>query len=121
MTMHNSGNTRTRDLEFQAKCATSTLKLAEPWGIFHQESIEHVPDVIPPKGERHTVCGFALDDIIAMSDGKIVGYIRGEIKYRDVFDSAIHVSQVAQEMALLHYEPGDKNTHLHLTVQTLAK
>src|SRR4051812_34487334 len=45
----NSGNTRTRDLKFLVRCATSPSNLVEPWGLLHQEPTVHLPQVIAPK------------------------------------------------------------------------
>ena len=73
ITLINSGNTRTRDLYILVRCATSPDKLVEPWGLLHQEEMEHLPQLIALKSPAPTVCYFKLDDIKAIADGKLHG------------------------------------------------
>jgi hypothetical protein len=100
----NSGNTRTRDLLFTVKCTTSPGKLVEPWGLLHQETVEHLPQVIGPKSDVQTFCGWKKAEVSDMAAGKLVGYVLGEVIYHDVFEPTVkHVTQVAQEITITHY------------------
>ena len=90
----NSGNTRTTGLELWLRCATSPTKLVEPWGLLHQETEEHLPQVIAPKSSVPVVCSFKKSEISDMLDGKLFGYLMGDIRYRDIFDPINrHVTQ----------------------------
>ena len=100
----NSGNTRTRDLQLLFKCRTSTQDLVEPWGLLHQEKVDHLPQVIGPHADSHTYCTFSKDDISRMKNGSLFGYVLGEVTYYDIFNpNDRHITQIARQVSILGY------------------
>lgn len=100
----NSGNTRTRGLEFWVKCVTSPTKLVEPWGLLHQEAEEHLPQVIAPKSSVPVVCSFRKSEAADILDGKLFGYLMGDIRYQDIFEpNNRHVTQFSLGVTLNKY------------------
>ena len=102
--VQNSGNTRTRDLQVLFKCRTSTQDLVEPWGLLHQEKIEHLPQVLGPHADGHVYCPFTNDDVSRMKSGSLFGYVLGEMTYYDIFNpNDRHITQIARKVVILNY------------------
>jgi len=103
-TLTNSGNTRTTGLEFLVRCVTSATKLVEPWGLLHQEAEEHLPQVIAPKSGVPVICSFKKSDVADMLDGKLFGYLLGDIRYQDIFEpNNRHVTQFSLALTVNKY------------------
>jgi hypothetical protein len=100
----NSGNTRTAGLEFLVRCVTSPTRLVEPWGLLHQEAEEHLPQVIAPKSSVPVICSFKKSDVADMFDGKLFGYLMGDIRYQDIFQPTIrHLTQFSALVTVNKY------------------
>jgi hypothetical protein len=83
----NSGNTPTRRLALFEGCGTSPTKLTEPFiSLLKQPPSKRVSQIIGPRSSVPVVCTFSDDDAKQMSDGKLFGYILGEITYSDELD-----------------------------------
>lgn len=96
----NSGNSGTRDLTVFAKCATSVEALQEPWSILHQ-GISDPPQssqFLGPHGTSQMYCGFSFEQIKAMRDGKLHGYVMADVTYRDRLDNTLHRTQATVKL-----------------------
>jgi len=114
-TFANSGNTRTRELRFLVRCATSPTRLVEPWGLLHQEAEEHLPQVIAPKTGIFAFCGFQRPQVADMFAGRLYGYVLGDVTYKDVFDSeSTHVTQISLGVAVISYTESPFSAPAHL-------
>jgi hypothetical protein len=106
-TLTNGGNTRTTGLELWVRCATSATKLVEPWGLLHQETEEHEPLVVAPKSNVPVPCSFKKSDVGDMADGRLFGYLMGDIRYRDIFEpNNRHVTQFSLAVTVNKYTEG---------------
>jgi hypothetical protein len=62
--------------------------------LLHQEAEEHTPQVIAPRSSVPVLCSFKRSEAADMLDGKLFGYLMGDIRYRDIFDPINrHVTQ----------------------------
>jgi|SRR5271166_693524 len=96
----NGGNTATKNMTLSIRCAPSTDSLPEPWVPLYREPLERIPQVIGPHQSGRAFCDFKLDQVRDMRDGKLHGYLMGEVTYKDrLDDSIIHHTQFAWELA----------------------
>ncbi len=79
----NSGRRPTRDMNFFVRCVTAGTPQTEPWGLLFQDRIEKQPLVIGPQGSATAQCAFSGNQIREMSEGKLHGYVLGDITYHD--------------------------------------
>lgn len=79
----NSGNTPTRNLMYFVRCATSNELVPEPWDLLHREKVEKLPQLIGPYATASAQCGFTASQMQQMSEGKLYGYVLGDITYND--------------------------------------
>ena len=82
----NSGNTPTRNLMYFVRCATSNELVQEPWDLLHREKVEKLPQLIGPHATASAQCGFTANQMQQMSEGKLFGYVLGDITYNDRSD-----------------------------------
>jgi hypothetical protein len=95
----NSGNTATSDLSLLVRCADSGDPLPEPWVLLNQGSQEKVPQIIGPRQTVRSYCTFSLDKLNQIKDGKLHGYLMGEIAYKDrLASSTLHRTQLSWEL-----------------------
>jgi hypothetical protein len=95
----NSGNTATRDLTLFVRCAPSADAMPEPWVLLYREKFERVPQIIGPHQTVMGYCNFPLSQLQQMKEGKLRGYLMGEIIYRDrLEDGVFHNTQFAWEI-----------------------
>jgi hypothetical protein len=79
----NTGNTPTRNLMYFVRCTTSNELVPEPWALLHREKIEKLPQLIGPHATASAQCGFTANQMQQMSEGKLYGYVLGDITYND--------------------------------------
>jgi hypothetical protein len=116
-TIANSGNTRTSNLNFQIKCTSTRDRQRDPWGLLHQEPMEHLPQVIFPHSKVPAYCGFQFNDIAEMKAGRLWGYLLGEVTYFDVLDRKLYITQMAQTVNVIVYTPRNGETPPQVGVQ----
>jgi hypothetical protein len=83
----NSGNTPTRNLMYFVRCATSKELVPEPWDLIHREKVEKLPQLIGPYATASAQCGFTANQMEQMSEGKLFGYVLGDVSYNDRRDA----------------------------------
>jgi hypothetical protein len=106
----NSGNTATKELKVVGKCAPSAEDMQEPWALLYQQPTSPTePGFIGPHQPITNGCSFSFEQIRAMSDGKLFGYIMFDIGYRDRLDDRIqHKTQMTmflQQVAITQQTP----------------
>lgn len=118
----NSGNTRTTALRFLIKCAPSATKLVEPWGLLHQGTEEHLPQVIGPKSSIPAVCSFPQADVESMSRGTLFGYLLADVDYRDIFNPGIrHITQLDTVVTITSYAAKGEGFDSQETIQPIGQ
>jgi hypothetical protein len=99
----NAGDTRTTGLQFFVRCVTTPSRLIEPWELL-QAKEEHLPQVIAPRSAVPTVCAFPRSDVAQISQGRLYGYVLGEVTYRDIFEPALpHITQFSLIVTVNRY------------------
>jgi hypothetical protein len=112
----NSGSTPTANLMLFMRCATSPEPVAEPWTLLVQEKVEKQPLAIGPHASATAQCAFSAAQIQQMSEGKLHGYVLGDITYhgrRD--DSTLRRTQFSWRLSNVSVDPVSKNVTLTAT------
>jgi hypothetical protein len=96
----NAGNTPTANLHQFFRCAVSSDSLQEPFALYQPKG-DNSALVIGPKGTATAVCDFTMDQLSEMANGKLHGYVLGEIAYKDIIDEkgTLHRTQLSQEVS----------------------
>jgi hypothetical protein len=82
----NSGNTPTKNLRFFMRCVTASAAVEEPWRLLFQDKIEKLPLTIGPHATANAQCTFSPAQLWQIGEGKLHGYVLGDITYHDRFD-----------------------------------
>jgi hypothetical protein len=106
LSLTNGGNTPTKNLHFFFRCAPSVDALPEPWVLLYREKPEYIPQVIGPKATVTAACSFTASQLTDMTEGKLHGYVLGEIFYEDFLEpGTVHKTQYSQEYTDVQYIP----------------
>ena len=102
----NSGNTGTKNLLFFAKCALSSEDMQEPWSILYQgvRNPEKTPQFIGPHATIQSLCGYQIEVLRSISEGKQFAYVMVDVIYRDRLDeSVLHKTQSTTKLARIGF------------------
>jgi hypothetical protein len=76
----------------------------EPWGLLHQGTETHLPQIIGPQSAIPILCTFSQADVAAMANGHMFGYLLGDVRYQDIFDPTVrHVTQFSNLVTVNSY------------------
>jgi hypothetical protein len=106
----NGGNTATKGLTTTIHCAPSVEAPPEPWVLLYRDKVEQTPEVIGPHQTVKVYCGFTLDQLRQIRDGKLYGYLIGESVYQDRLDDRVtHRTQFSWEVTDINIEDPPPN------------
>jgi hypothetical protein len=101
----NGGNTATKGLTTTIRCVPSVEALPEPCVLLYREKVKRTPEVIGPHQSVRVYCGFPIDQLRQIRDGKLYGYLMGESVYRDRLDDSVtHRTQFSWEVTDINIE-----------------
>ncbi len=102
----NSGNTPTKNLRFFMRCTSASELVEEPWKLLFQDKIEKLPQVIGPHATANAQCAFSAGQLRQISEGKLHGYVLGDITYHDRFDDkTLHRTQFSWRLSNVRIDP----------------
>lgn len=82
----NSGNTPTKNLRFFMRCVTAREPVEEPWTLLFQDKIEKLSLMVGPHATANAQCSFSPTQLWQIGEGKLYGYVLGDVTYHDRFD-----------------------------------
>jgi hypothetical protein len=109
----NSGNTPTRNLKFFMRCASANAPVEEPWTLLFQDKIEKLSLVIGPHATANAQCAFSPAQLRQIGEGKLHGYVLGDITYNDRFDDkTLRRTQFSWRLSNVRVDPAGKTVAL---------
>ena len=109
----NSGNTPTRNLRFFMRCVTASTPVEEPWTLLFQDKIEKLSLMIGPHATANAQCTFTPTQLWQIGEGKLQGYVLGDIAYTDRFDDkTLRRTQFAWRLSDVRLDPAARTVAL---------
>lgn len=109
----NSGNTPTRNLRFFMRCVTASTPVEEPWTLLFQDKIEKLSLMIGPHATASARCTFTPTQLWQIGEGKLQGYVLGDIAYTDRFDDkTLRRTQFAWRLSDVRLDPAARTVAL---------
>jgi len=109
----NSGNTPTRNLRFFIRCVTASTPVEEPWTLLFQDRIEKLTLMIGPHATANAQCSFSPTQLWQIGEGKLHGYVLGDITYTDRFDDkTLRRTQFAWRLSDVRLDPAARTVAL---------
>jgi hypothetical protein len=91
------------------RCASAREPVAEPWALLFQDKIEKQPQVIGPHATSLAQCTFAAPQLRQMTEGRLHGYVLGDIAYNDGFDDrTLRRTQFSWRLSDLRVDPAGR-------------
>ena len=103
----NSGNTPTKNLTAFIKCAPSVEQVQDPWTLLYQGVANpmKVPQFIGAHASSQMSCGFNGDQIRAIANGTLFGYVMIDIAYQDRLTDDWHRTEATGSLAQIQFIP----------------
>jgi hypothetical protein len=109
----NSGNTPTRNLRFFMRCVTASAPVEEPWTLLFQDKIEKLSLMIGPHATANAQCTFSPTQLWQIGEGKLHGYVLGDVTYHDQFDDkTLRRTQFAWRLSDVRLDPAARTVAL---------
>jgi hypothetical protein len=86
ISMHNSGNTQTSHLIILFRCHTNPTTPEEPFVLLYKGDVNPMPQLIGPKANISVNCDFTFDQMTAIQNQKLHGFVIGQMLYNDVIE-----------------------------------
>lgn len=109
----NSGNSATKNLQFFVRCITASTPVEDPWTLLFQDKIEKQSLMIGPHATANAQCTFSPTQLWQIGEGKLTGYVVGDIAYYDQFDETkLRRTQFAWRLSNVRLDPAARTVAL---------